>query len=386
MKRKNFFLIGLTLAMGLIISFSACKKDSDDDPDPVAPELAYVGSEACQTCHTDIYNKFIESGHPYKLNKIINNQQPSIPFTTDAGLIIPTPAGFGWGNITYIIGGYGWKVRFLDSKGYIMSENGDTQYNLEDGSQVAYHPGDAMGTLKYNCGRCHTTAWVSVADGGTPQDGLEGMDGQFFKGGVHCEQCHGMGSVHAFTQSASDITLDKSSDLCGSCHYRNEDHTIAASGGFIKHHEQYDEWLTSAHNTSNIGCNTCHDPHAGTKRDDQALGEGVKINCESCHPNKDASKHMALALSCVQCHMPKISKSAIANGAYVGDIKTHIFKINTSATGTMFSTDGTKANPNGDGMSLDYVCYQCHKDDNGEGGNNSQRSMTVLSNKATGFH
>ncbi len=55
-----------------------------------------------------------------------------------------------------------------------MTENGDTQYNLEDGSQVAYHGSDPMGTKQYDCGRCHTTGWVSTDDGASPKDGLPG--------------------------------------------------------------------------------------------------------------------------------------------------------------------------------------------------------------------
>ena len=84
--------------------------------------------------------------------------------------------------------------------------------------------------------------------------------------------------------------------------------------------------------------------------------------------------------------MPKITKSAIKTGDYQGDLKTHIFKINTSSTGEMFNAAGDIANPNGEGMSLDYVCYQCHKDGNGLGGSASAKTMVELSTKATGFH
>lgn len=384
MKRNKFFLISLSLILGLVVTISSCKKD---EPDPVVdpPAQAYVGSAACQSCHSAIYDKFIKSGHPYKLNKVTNNAQPALPYTT---AIIPTPAGFTWNDISWMIGGYGWKARFVDKDGFIMTANSDTQYNLENGSQVAYHAGDPMGTKKYDCGKCHTTGWVSFADGGVRKDNLPGMDGNFFAGGIHCEECHGQGAVHAFTQVKSDITLNKNSNLCGKCHTRNADNTIAASGGFIQHHEQYDEWLTSGHNntTNMVGCNTCHDPHASTKYDSQAPGDGVKATCASCHPNKNGSKHSAAALTCIQCHMPKITKTAVKTGYYTADIKTHIFKINTSAMGEMFNAAGTLANPNGDGMSLDYVCYQCHKDASGNGGSASTRTMMQLSAKATNFH
>jgi len=228
-----FFSLALMIAAG-------CKKDEAEGPDT----LEFAGSSTCAECHETIYDKFMESGHPYKLNKVTGGIQPSYPFTPDN---IPTPAGYDWSDITYVIGGYGWKARFLDENGFIITANADTQYNLEDGSQVAYHASDPIGTKPYDCGRCHTTGWVHVDDGGARQDGLPGMDGEFFAGGVHCEACHGKGNIHAFTEEDDDITIDKSAAACGTCHYRNADHSIAASGGFIKHHEQYDEMISGPH-------------------------------------------------------------------------------------------------------------------------------------------
>lgn len=82
------------------------------------------------------------------------------------------------------------------------------------------------------------------------------------------------------------------------------------------------------------------------------------------------------------------SKSAINTdgNAHIGDVKTHIFKINTAADGDMFNADGNLANTDGAGVTLDYVCYRCHKDDAGVGGTASTKTMIALSNKATGFH
>ena len=357
------------------IFISSCK----DDPDP--PALDYIGSAACQTCHPTIYDVFMESGHPYKLSKVTGNKQPTIPFRTAA---IPTPTGYTWADVSYMIGGYGWKARFVDKKGYIMTELDDTQYNLNDGSQVAYHASDAMGTKKYDCGRCHTTGWVHVDDGGSPQDGLEGMAGQFAQPGIHCEACHGMGSVHAFTEDKADITLDRSSLACGKCHYRNADHTIAASGGFIKHHEQYDELISGGH--ENLSCNDCHDPHASTINDDIAAGSGIIKTCAECHTEAKYTAKTHNGATCITCHMPKASKSAIKTGDYQGDIKTHIFNINTDENGKLFNAAGDLANVDGLGVSLDYVCYQCHQDASGKGGQNTMKSMSTLSTYAKTFH
>ena len=43
-----------------------------------------------------------------------------------------------------------------------------------------------------------------------------------------CEVCHGPGSKHILTQSPQFIVINKSSELCGQCHGRNNGQRIAA--------------------------------------------------------------------------------------------------------------------------------------------------------------
>jgi hypothetical protein len=37
----------------------------------------------------------------------------------------------------------------------------------------------------------------------------------------------------------------------------------------------------------------------------------------------------------IECHMPKASKSAISVASYIGDVRTHLFKINTDPKANM---------------------------------------------------
>lgn len=406
--KKTIKILSLILVVsGIVLTNSGCKREGCTDPTatnydskakkddgsctyttptPVGKD-EYVGSASCKSCHTTIYENFIKSGHPYKLNKV-SGSQPQIPYRTAT---IPTPAGYSFtdGTITYMIGGYGWKARFIDNKGYIVTQLAGTQYNLNTATQSIYESSVAPGTKKYSCGKCHTTGWKSVADGGSKQDGLEGMDGEFYAGGVQCEACHGKGGLHIVSKAKSDITLNKNASLCGDCHTRNADRSIAASGGFSEHHEQYDEWLTSPHNTGNIGCNDCHDPHSSVINDASAPGEGVKEQCTTCHSatTYNANKHIANTnIECVTCHMPFSGKSAVKSTKYKADVKSHIFKINPDSIITYFSTDGKLVNQDKKGIPLTFVCYQCHKDENGDGGLMSQKTMIELSNKAKDFH
>jgi len=183
--------------------------------------------------------------------------------------------------------------------------------------------------------------------------------------------------------SESSIVVDKSSELCAQCHQRNEDYSIISEGNFIAIGQQYEEWYSSPHMEAEVGCVSCHDPHASGRHEDE-MGEGLR-GCESCDTDKNADKHFAMDIECKVCHMPNSLKIALEENPYTGDASAHIFKINSDGEYFMFSQDGL-VNKDGLGLSLDYVCYQCHKDENGDGGRNSKKSMEALGQKASGFH
>jgi len=413
MKRVLFAVLGILLAS--VWLFTGCTSSSSSNPgNDQLPELAYVGSDACAECHgpgsrgEDYYTPWKDSGHPYKLVKI-NGEAPvdSYPdfasFPNDFTMTLP--GDYTWQTVSYVIGGYGWKMRWIADDGFIVTGLPNNQYNFEDQSYSDYHSSSADGTVPYNCGRCHTTGWVADADYGDHnddgdltdnQDGLPGMAGTFFAGGIHCEACHGMGSQHVYSRDYH-MTVDSTPALCSQCHYRNEDHSIAASGGFIKHHEQYDEWSHSPHNSSDPtapGCDDCHDPHSGVVFDSQAAGQGVlpAADCAGCHPEEAAYRKHNSFPECLDCHMPDASKSAIKHNDYSADDATHIWKINTDAVGKtegMFSADGSTVLEDGNGKSaitLDFACYGCHTDSEGVGGEFSQKTLEELSTMAQGMH
>lgn len=378
----NKIKFSILLIAGLAIGFTSCKKD---DVDPIPDTLEFAGSETCKTCHSTIHANFMESGHPYKLQKVVGGVQPTIPFAPT----ILTPSGYTWNDISYIIGGYGWKARFIDKKGYVITKVAGSQYNPGNNTQSVYNSSVENGTEKYSCGVCHTTGWKSTADGGSPQDGLEGMGGSFYSGGVHCEQCHGMGNIHAVTKLKTDIKVDKTTDLCANCHQRRKlagDTKQQTSGGWEMHRNQVEQLMTNKHYTSG-SCNSCHDVHSSTVKDSQAKGNGVTKSCESCHASIKPANHFNA--TCIDCHMPKTAKNGISFNKYQGDAPNHNFKINTSATAKYLTTDatGTWANIDGKGSTLDFVCYSCHRDTDGIGGNKaSKKTMLELSNMAKTFH
>ncbi len=409
MKRVLFALMGiLVLTSWMLVG---CSSSSDPD-EGTPPDLAFVGSETCADCHAgtrelaDVYTPWQESGHPYKVVKVdgappTDAYPPHSEFPND--FMMDLPGNYTWDDISYVIGGYGWKMRWMADDGFIITDMENSQYNFETDGHVVYSSGVPNGTKPYDCGRCHTTGWVADEDWQTDgdlsdnQDGLPGIAGTFFAGGIHCEECHGMGSQHVYSRDY-EMTVDSSPELCGRCHMRNSDHSIAASSGFIKHHEQYDEWLHSPHNVSyGPDCNTCHDPHASVIFDGEAAGYGNKpdADCESCHvygDHADIASTNHPVTTCVVCHMPEASKSAIKHHEYQGDVATHIWRINTDPVGKtegMFNAEGNLVLEDGEGIAavtLDFACYSCHISPDGLGPleGNTELTLQQLSDKANG--
>jgi len=301
----------------------------------------------------------IKTGHPYKLNKAADARQfDYYPYGALPGP--PDIIGNDWSQVSYVIGGHRWKARFVDLNGYIVT--GDAvQYNFETSSWVGYHATDSLGSLEYDCGPCHTTGYKAVGN----QDGLPGMVGTWDVGGIHCEECHGNGSQHIADPHNVNMVLDRSSDLCGQCHVRGTPYEIPASGGFVKHHEQYNEILSSKHTV--LECVDCHDPHKSLHPDEPNRALAIRRDCESCHFDyaesfvEAGSPHVYAGVECIDCHMPKAGKSAVAESDFFyGDVRSHLFSVNTLADAVQFNEDGTLAKPY---LTLNYMCKNCHRDE-----------------------
>jgi len=347
LKKKVAIWLGVIITLVIVLVLAACtaeeaKPPSSSEVSTAATEAGYVGAEKCAECHAGKYSDVQVSGHPWKLKTAEVAKANSLPL----------PKGYTWDDISYVIGGYKWKSRYMDKEGYIITGDsdgpGNTQYNKMVDTWSDYHPGEEH---PYDCGKCHTTGYSPEGN----QGGLEGIVGTWAFEGIQCEACHGPGKDHV--DGGGDktaITVDSSAALCGSCHIRGEADTIPARKGYIRHHEQYNEFLASPH--SAFGCVTCHDPHKKAEF-------SIKAECSTCHSGIDAdftgSSMEGMGVTCTDCHMPMATKSAQPLGPYKGDVKTHIFRINTDPAGSMFTEDGAFAN---DAVTLDWACLACHQD------------------------
>jgi hypothetical protein len=346
-------VIGL---LAFLLFLAGCTEKKEITQVIQADLASYVGSEACQSCHSTTYDSFRKTGHPFKLTPGDSAQQAGYyPYTQLPG---PPSSVTGWDDVAYVIGGFWWKARFVGTDGKIITAGGDNQYNFESGEWVDYH---ADQDLDYDCGRCHTTGYSS--DG--HQDGLAGIVGTWAFPGIQCEECHGKGSLHAQSPKDYSMTIDRSSTLCGKCHARDNAYKIDASGGFIKHHEQFEEILATK--KFNMPCVDCHDPHVGLHESNPERANAIKTKCETCHFEEFESfanseiPHSTVdtvQVDCIECHMPYAAKSAVGNATiHKGDIRSHLFRINTDPNAEMFSSDGTSANGY---LTVEYTCIHCH--------------------------
>ncbi len=360
----------------------------------------FVGSDACKMCHSSKYDTWIDSGHPYKFTIITDGQPPVYPpeaVNFQAQWMDSLGDGsHDWTQIAGVIGGYGWKARFVGLDGHLVGTAGavssdgvgHNQFNFYEGVDhgwVDYHPSDVK-IYNYGCFKCHTTGGDTTGTWLATAPGL----GTFTEGGVGCEGCHGPGSEHIAGPTSDnidrvyefahqdnaigglmigdDIMLpdpdkDRVNFLCGTCHNRDYKSPINSSGGFIKHHEQWDEFVTTDHYDAGFTCNTCHEPHTRVIWD----GEGITKECGLCHSEQVEVVNHSVGANCIDCHMPYAAKSGTKRGesGYVGDVRSHLFSITVDAE-SMFTEDGAWVKDDDEreaSLSPAYSCLGCHNND-----------------------
>jgi Cytochrome c3 len=296
----------------------------------------YQGAESCYDCHDQQYYQWLTSGHRFILMRAEDARHRQLTL----------PDGLTWDDVRFVVGGNKTKALFLDPEGYLYTPaSGANQYNLLTGDWSDYHAGE---TKVYDCGNCHTTGYQT---GGFPPN-LPGISGTFALPGVQCEHCHGPGN----TMAAGDTDAA----FCGECHNHGPSNAIAAGAGFIRSEGQYNEFLAGPHAALSKGCVSCHDPHQSAKF-------GISTPCSQCHSseaNAYAGTLMAkVGVACEDCHMPPATLSAQPLGPHEGDMKTHIFYIDTDPAANMFTQNGGNVVLSGGkaAVTLDFACQRCHQ-------------------------
>lgn len=350
---------GVAILAVVLLGLCSCERETTTEINQItSPAATFVGSDACQACHAEIHERFMKTGHPFQLNDAVDAQQQDYyPFST-----VENPPSLPWNEIQMVIGGFWWKARYIGGEGRVYT-GPDKQYNLRLGpddpgsAEFARYETDADSTMDYTCGPCHTTGYRTTDH----QNDKPGLLGTWAFNGIQCEACHGPGGRHVTDPRHIDMVIDRSNELCGRCHVRGPVNEIPAGDGFLHDHAQWNEMFTTKHQA--LRCVTCHDPHRGLHPLNPDRDLAIRIGCDGCH-FQEAQRfrssplpHHERGLNCIDCHMPKAGRSAAAPGDYVGDVRSHLWRINPDAGAEMFSPDGGVANGY---LTTDFTCRRCH--------------------------
>jgi len=340
-----------------------------------ARDPVFVGRDECRECHTEIFARFLGSGHAHALTATSGERPAPLP---QGEIPQDPPYGFAWSDIAYVIGGWGWKSLFVDRTGHLIT--GDlAQHNTATGEWVAHAPEVAPGTQPFDCGPCHTTGYRP--EGAEPP--LAGIVGTWNEDGVQCELCHGAGSLHVAAPEVYPLRVDRSAAACGDCHVDGAAEEIRAEGGFLRHQQQYSELFGSKKRI--MGCIDCHAPQASAVHPDPARAplQARRSDCTTCHlreTRQQGSEAMQAAVSCLDCHMPLATRAAVGNLTNrQADLRSHLFAIHPEPTAAQFDATGSLAMPY---LTLGFSCLGCHR----EGGDGLPVTEEELRTMATGYH
>jgi predicted CXXCH cytochrome family protein len=351
----------------------------------------YVGSAACRSCHTEIYERWQKTlmanvvrdphTHPDAIIPDLSKPDPLLTFTKD--------------DIALVYGSK-WKQRYFRKVGddyFVLPAQWDVShkiwraYFVKNGSDwwaPLYPPDNMQRPTGPLCDGCHSVNYNIDTKAVTEWN-------------VGCERCHGPGSDHAAHPATVHVinpaTLDyvQASDTCIQCHsqgqpltnpikgkyydwpvgfsmgkrlvdfWKLEDHKLGElsfthfpDGTAHKNRMQGNDFVQSLMYARGVTCFSCHDPH-GTDNNAMLI-KPVHELCLSCHgpnsqngphaPTIEAHTHHASGSAgseCVACHMPKIEQT-------IADInvRAHTFRFITPAES--------------DALKIPNACNLCHAD------------------------
>jgi predicted CXXCH cytochrome family protein len=362
-------------------------------PGPAATPVSgsYVGSAACRSCHTNIYERWKKTRmanvvrdpreHPDAIIPDLSKPNPLVTFSKD--------------DIAFVYGSK-WKQRYFKKVGddyFPLPAQWDVTnkvwrpYNVKPGTDwwTKYYPADNMERpTGPTCDGCHSVNYdVSTK--------------KVTEWNVGCEKCHGPGSDHVKLPSPANIVNPArlnyvdATNTCIQCHsqgqpltapapgkaydwpvgfhmgkrlddfWKLEEHKLGettfthfADGTAHKNRMQGNDFVTSLMYARGVTCFSCHDAH-GTDND-ALLWKPANVLCLDCHgPNSPNGPHTptieqhthhkagSQGNECIACHMPKIQQTIVDV-----NVRSHTFNFVTPAT-----TEALKI-PNG--------CNVCHAD------------------------
>ena len=372
-KRSSLLIF---LIVSLLFFFIQCIDNGTDKQEALNKATdtyqQYAGSEACASCHKNIYDSFIKTGHfttsqladaenvkgSFEQGKNTFRYNPALFVSmnkTDSGLYeVENSNGSDTlsGRMNIIIGSGTRGQTYLS-----WSANHLFQLPVSYVSSVhewVNSPGDSNHVIfrrpvNARCLECHAT-YADVSS--SPLTGRqEQFDPKKIMYGIGCEKCHGPAAKHVEWQTENPketiakyiVNPEKFSkkislDLCRLCHGgkmgnikpaftftsgdKLQDDFIMDELGHTSnadvHGNQYSLLANSKcfRNSEAMTCVTCHNAHAA-ERGNVAL---FSQKCMACH-NKEHGTFCttntltisAIGANCIDCHMPQMASTKIVS-------------------------------------------------------------------------
>lgn len=300
---------------------------------------------------------------------------------------------------------------------------------------------DKLKNIESNCMACHTTGYryftdpmtnERLCDGVNDPAGALDIDNDTFPDELNtgCEVCHGPGSEHVAAPSPRAIVSPKAlspsreSQICGRCHDRvagnddrRNDQPLNAAGEMAppgtsravflneytsrkgpklssfwddqfhskSHHQQYPDFMKSAHYRNGrqlVTCSDCHDLHGMGAFDGQFKANPADGSlCVKCHV-VDINDHMLAktgsvksgqSTNCTSCHYAKVAKTGAGRRGLLlgtptggaGDANITYWQNDISSHHTVIpkkTNIGVAGKTPGSAMPIPYVnsCATCH--------------------------
>ncbi len=372
-------------------SFRSLNREEQSRQTATAASAHYVGSQACEKCHAEIYTRWKKT----PMANVVRDPRVH-PDATIPDLATNTVSKFTADQVAFVYGSL-WKQRYFTKVGddyfplpvqwdvanrawrpYMVPANGDWWAGV-------YPPDNMQRPTGPLCDGCHSVDYNIKTK-------------QVAEWNVGCERCHGPGSEHVAHPTRGDILnsaqMDDvaANDTCIQCHSQGQPLKNPIEGKYYdwpvgygvglrlqdywkledcklgettfyyfpdctahKNRMQGNDFMQSVMYRRGITCASCHDVH-GTENYAQ-LRKPANQTCLDCHgPSSANGPHTATleahthhkagsaGSECVACHMPAIETEGVP-GTFV---HAHTFRFISAAM-----TDKYKI-PN--------PCTSCHKD------------------------
>lgn len=350
----------------------------------------FLGAAACQSCHPDKYETFVETAH-HRTSRIASVDEISGPLTDEGRNRMQTlhpeinfemlkrdqvayqrVSFFDWQfevPMQLIMGSSKMAETYLYWHGDKLFQLNCTYLEEPDAwiNSPGYLDGDAAYArpIRSGCLDCHATYAEFQRDPNhyAPNSLILG---------ISCERCHGPGKQHVDYHVShpeekksqhmvvpSQLSREREMDVCGQCHTGDKapispDAFQFRPGDRLEEHyvklEGHDESANSVHTSNQIArlalsscfqgsemaCVQCHDPH----RNERGMKEVFSQRCLKCHQEQQCGMQSTLGPklreNCIDCHMPRQATAnlrvEVVGGQVFPPLRDHYIRVDQRAT------------------------------------------------------